>query len=410
MILAVASLVGVSAAENAVAASLAGRLDASLRVAGPRTGALVQDLTSGTRIYARRASVRRLPASVEKLWTTSTALRRYGAAHTFRTAVLAMARPSAGGTVAGNLYLRGAGDPNFGAVDTGALALALRRAGVRRVTGHVVGDESRFDPFRGVPTSFLRPSPDVEPLSALVYARDKYRGRYVTSPPRYAAGALTLALGRAGVKVRNKHAGAGRTPPGARRLAVIGSPRVGTLIAETNRPSDNFFAETLLKDLGADFGEKGSTAAGAAVVRAEARALGLHPAVTDGSGLSRRDATSPAQIVGLLQAMRRSATFRASLAHFGRPGDTLEDRLKGTYAARHCAAKTGSLHDVSSLAGYCTAPSGHLLAFGIFMSGIHSVDHARALQDAMITTLLSSALPGSKATPPSAGGGAQPRR
>ncbi len=397
---------------RAGAASLTARLDRSLRAAGPHTGAMIADLTAGGRtIYARRAGVRRLPASTEKLWTTATALRRFGPGYTFRTAVYAARAPSAAGVVRGDLYLRGGGDPNLSVKDIAVLASALRRAGVRRVTGRVVGDESRFDSLRGVPSSAVGPSPDVEPLSALVYDRDVSGYRYVSSPPRYAASALSLALGRIGVAVTNRrHPGAGRTPAGALRLAVTGSPPLRTLVALTNRPSDNLYAETLLKDLGASFGARGSTAAGAAVVRAEAARLGLHPRVLDGSGLSRRDATSPAQLVGLLTALRANGDLRASLAHFGRRGDTLEDRLRGTDATRRCAAKTGSLHDVSALAGYCTSRAGHLLAFAILMNRISSVTYARTLQDRMVLTLLSAPAPRAPAPGPPPGGGAPPRR
>ncbi len=58
------------------------------------------------------------------------------------------------------------------------------------------------------------------------------------------------------------------TPSAARLLATVRSPTIATLIALTNTPSDNFFAEMLLKDIGARAGAGGTTAAGAAVVRA----------------------------------------------------------------------------------------------------------------------------------------------
>ena len=53
---------------------------------------------------------------------------------------------------------------------------------------------------------------------------------------------------------------------------------MATLIKLTNTPSDNFFAETLIKDIGAKFGGAGTTAAGAAAVRS---------LVASGSGFTR---------------------------------------------------------------------------------------------------------------------------
>ena len=69
-----------------------------------------------------------MPASVEKLYTSATALRRLGAAGAARTTtVLAETAPDAAGVVDGDLYLRGGGDPNFDAIDLGSLAAAGRR-------------------------------------------------------------------------------------------------------------------------------------------------------------------------------------------------------------------------------------------------------------------------------------------
>ncbi len=61
---------------------------------------------------------------------------------------------------------------------------------------------------------------------------------------------------------------AGATPAGAVLLGEWASPRMSVLVRHTNRPSDNYMAETLLKALGADFGGGGTTAAGTAVARA----------------------------------------------------------------------------------------------------------------------------------------------
>ena len=81
---------------------------------------------------------------------------------------------------------------------------------------------------------------------------------------------------------------AGRTPADATLLASVQSPPLSTLIALTNTPSDNYLAETLLKDIGARLGGAGTTAAGAAVVGAELLSqFGIAPRLDDGSGLSR---------------------------------------------------------------------------------------------------------------------------
>ena len=78
----------------------------------------------------------------------------------------------------------------------------------------------------------------------------------------------------------------------------------------------------LLKDLGAQFGSGGTSAAGAAVVSAEIAAqFGLTPRLDDGSGLSRDDATAPRQVVSLLGQMATNTTFTRLAGHRRRDRD-----------------------------------------------------------------------------------------
>jgi D-alanyl-D-alanine carboxypeptidase/D-alanyl-D-alanine-endopeptidase (penicillin-binding protein 4) len=156
----------------------------------------------------------------------------------------------------------------------------------------------------------------------------------------------------------------------------------------TNRPSDNFNAETLLKALGQQFGAGGTTRAGAAVVRRTMTGFGLRPRVADGSGLSRANRTSPRQVVRLLQHMaedQAGPAFDTSLAVAGRNG-TLEHRMRGSVARDRCHAKTGTLNSVSALAGYCQTTAGSRVAFAFLMNGVN-LWGARRLQDRMTSAL-----------------------
>src|SRR4051794_41581801 len=92
--------------------------------AGPFAGAYVSDLDTGAALYARRESVARPPASVEKLYTTSTALLRFGPDARLHTSVLATGGLDAQGVWRGNLYLRGARDPTLRQAPILALAPA----------------------------------------------------------------------------------------------------------------------------------------------------------------------------------------------------------------------------------------------------------------------------------------------
>jgi serine-type D-Ala-D-Ala carboxypeptidase/endopeptidase (penicillin-binding protein 4) len=364
------------------AVSLRARLSREMLRAGAFAGAYVEDLDTATALYARRPDIARPPASVEKLYTTSTALLRFGANARLRTSVLATGALDAQGIWRGDLYLRGGGDPTLGQAQIETLATALStRFGIVRIDGSVLGDESVFDTLRGsARTGFAFDRAVGGVLSAVAVARGFSRDG---APAKEAARRLAKALRADGVPVAGR-SGAGTAPAEARELTAVESPPMADLVRLTNVPSDNFDAEMLLKGLGARFGEAGTTPAGAAVVRDQAAAFGLHPLVVDGSGLSRADRTTPRDVVGLIERMDGQAVgpvFEASLPVAGRTG-TLRRRLRGTIAQDRCHAKTGTLRAVSALAGYCDTTGGHRVVFAILMETAR-ITRAHGIQDRM---------------------------
>ncbi len=395
------------------AGSLAGLQDdltSQLALAGSGSGAYVYDLTAKQALFSERATTLHPPASVEKLYTAVTALERMGPTARLSTAVFGVGHLAAGGVWAGNLYLRGGGDPTFGTSSfirahyggEGASVSSLveqltRLDGIHRVTGSIEGDESYFDSLRGEPSSGYAPDPFLEgTLSGLAFNRGAVgRERGTHAPAAYAAHELLSALKSHGVSVHGA-SGAAPTPPGATQLARVQSPALAQLLGLMLPPSDNFFAETLVKDLGASFGGAGTTAAGASIVsRTISSLLGIHPHVVDGSGLSTADRTSPYEIVDLLVGLAPTvlgpapssvgAILRGDLAVAGETG-TLAERMRNTGAQGRCQAKTGTLTGASNLAGYCQAADGHLLAFAIFNDGI-STEAAHVYQDHMTITI-----------------------
>jgi D-alanyl-D-alanine carboxypeptidase/D-alanyl-D-alanine-endopeptidase (penicillin-binding protein 4) len=171
-------------------------------------------------------------------------------------------------------------------------------------------------------------------------------------------------------------------------LSELESPPVSAIVRLMNQPSDNYFAEMLIKGLGAQFGTAGSTTAGATVIKEAIRPFGITPTVIDGSGLSRGDRTSPRQIVGLLKNMDESeagVAFDESLPVVGRNG-TMYNRMRGTPAQDRCHAKTGTLHDVSTLAGFCNTTGGERIAFAFLMNRVNP-SAAHTLQDRMTVAL-----------------------
>ena len=389
-LLLVAALLPAAALAGGPAATRAA-LASQMRQAGGGSGAFAMDLDSGRTIYAKRADAARIPASVEKLYTTSTALTLYGVEGHLTTRVLGDVGVDPAGVLIGNLYLRGGGDPNFS--ERAAAVLADRLvldSGLREITGRVIGDESAFDTLRGPPSEGFRTSNWVGPLSALSFNRGRTGATspyWQKRPPLYAARAFQRALKRRDVVIGGA-ARTGRTQAAALPLAEQRSATMAELARLTNRPSDNFNAETLIKALGEEFGESGTTRAGAAVVRRTMTGFGLRPRVADGSGLSRANRTSPRQVVRLLQHMAEDPAgpaFQTSLAVAGRSG-TLGYRMRRSVARDRCQAKTGTLNGVSALAGYCQTTAGTRVAFAYLMNRV-SIYGAHRLQDRMTSAL-----------------------
>jgi D-alanyl-D-alanine carboxypeptidase/D-alanyl-D-alanine-endopeptidase (penicillin-binding protein 4) len=383
-------------------------LSRQLALAGPHDGAYVYDITAKQALFSERAASMRPPASVEKLYTATAALTRLGPAARLATTVLGVGQLAPGGVWQGSLYLRGGGDPTFGSASfihghyggegstvSALVAQLVRVDGIHHITGSIEGDESYLDPRRGEPSSGYAADPFLEgTLSGLAFDRGatgSQRGAH--APAAYSAHRLWAALRADGVSIRGA-SGAASTPAGAVALAQVQSPTIAQLLGLMLPPSDNFFAETLVKDLGAAFAGAGSTPAGAGVVtRTITGLLGIHPRVVDGSGLSPADRTSPSQVADLLVQVADTPTgavLREHLAVAGRSG-TLRLRMRHTAAAGRCEGKTGTLTGVSNLVGYCQTLDGHELAFAIFTDAI-SVEAAHIFQDHIAITLASASL------------------
>ena len=104
----------------------------------------VQRLGDDAPLVRFNADVPRNPASTLKLVTTFAALEGLGPAYTWHTDVH-LATPLQDGVVAGDVWLRGHGDPFLVAEEYWKLTDALRRRGLRRIEGDLVFDTSFFD-------------------------------------------------------------------------------------------------------------------------------------------------------------------------------------------------------------------------------------------------------------------------
>ena len=382
-----AALVAPGAAD-AASAGLAKRVKAAVKPLGRGAAVQVTDLSSRRTVVALRARRRQSLGSTAKLLTAAAALRRLGPNTALGTSALTTAPVDGAGVLAGDLILRGGGDPTLG--DSQFAALAAGLAGVREITGSVVGDESLFDTLRTGPSG--NGAFDAElggPLSALAYERGAQApgGPPQADPARAAAARFDDVLEGRGVVIRGVPR-AGATPPGALPVAAAGSPPVRTLVKDMLTVSDDWIAEMLTKGLAAKSAPPpATTAAGAEIVRAEAARLGAPVALVDGSGLDARDRGTAVGLVSVLRRLRASASFTAALARPGQPG-TLRDRLASGRTRRACRGKTGTLPSggVSALAGYCAGRNRHTYAFAVLVRG-RDPTKARRAQDRVARAL-----------------------
>lgn len=117
------------------------------RLSGSQVGVVVVDVESGTTLYGRGQNMRLLPASNQKILTSTVALDVLGPDHRFTT-VVAMDGEVRNGTLDGNLYLKGGGDPTLLAEDYAAFGRDVSAAGIQHVAGQIVADDTWFDDQR----------------------------------------------------------------------------------------------------------------------------------------------------------------------------------------------------------------------------------------------------------------------
>jgi D-alanyl-D-alanine carboxypeptidase/D-alanyl-D-alanine-endopeptidase (penicillin-binding protein 4) len=380
--------------------------DGSLGGARDNTCLAVRD-PSGRTVYDHHSDLSVIPASTLKLVTAATVLTRMGSDARYTTEVRAAAPPTDGGV--NDLWLVGSGDPLLATADYAAVAgwmetprtatsieaLADRvsEAGVRRI-GRVIGDESRYDTQRYIPSwePTYASSPEVGPQSALTvndgYVQWRPGKVPASSPATHGATILANLLRSRGVSVGG--VGEGRAPDGAVAVASVDSPPMAEVVGVILTHSGNLTSELLVKELGARFGGAGTTAAGVEVMRSTLPSLGVAAEgvqAVDGSGLDRSDRLTCHVLQTVLGRAGDSSPLARGLSVAGESG-TLIRRFNGTPAVGKVRAKTGSLHEVVGLSGWATGLDGRSLLFSLVANELPSEAAGTALQDKIASALV----------------------
>ena len=423
------------------------------------------------------------PASVMKAYTIAAALDRLTPDFRFKTSVYSKTQPDSTGAIRGDLTIYGRGDPSIAArfnngdynkvIDD--LAKRIATAGVKRVEGDLVGDESYFT---GAPLGFGWEWADVQwyggaeisalavndnsldlvikpganagspcvittgPLTPLVKftnrmtttARGTKRavGVYrplgenvievtgtlpvgdpawtgsisVSNPALLFVYMLRASLAQRGVTITGRsrtvdafeRAGVPLDTASLTEITSLLSPPLAEIAAQTMKPSQNLYAELILRTLGnasrTDI-KLTSEEAGVGAVKAFLGQAGIETrllVLTDGSGLSRRDlvtADSTLKLFAYMDRHRFAKAFREALPVAGVDG-TLKSRMNGTAAANNVRAKTGTLPTISALSGYVTSAGGERLVFSILINNYTEESTARRSYIDDIAVLLAS--------------------
>jgi D-alanyl-D-alanine carboxypeptidase len=334
--------------------------------------------------YRRGAGVQRAPASNEKLLLTMALFDQLGTSRTFHVSAMALGIDTTG-RIAGDLYLRGQGDPEVSEARISRLARLLREAGVRRIDGRVIGVTGPFhhDWFAPGWKSYF--PADYIPLPTALTFRGNVSptGVHIEDPERRAAAFLTSELRARGVRVGVKPA-AGPAIGGLTDIATLTSQPLRTLVQHMDRRSLNFSAEVLGKALAVDGGASGTIANAAAAICGYEAAHGVSGTCHDASGLSYTNRQTAAGMVRLLwvaDAQPWGGALRMSLPDGGQ--GTLKHRLANV----RIRAKTGTLDNVSALTGWVWSDAaGTWIEFSLLTSGMNEYK-AKTLEDKVVHVL-----------------------
>jgi D-alanyl-D-alanine carboxypeptidase/D-alanyl-D-alanine-endopeptidase (penicillin-binding protein 4) len=367
---------------------------------------VLNPLTNDT-IFAINHQQSLIPASNTKLFTTGVALALMGANYPVATKIYSEKIQDKAGKISGNLYIKGFGNSLFTENDLDNMVQTLVNAGVAKVDGDVIADDSyfdknysRFDWIEDEKTNVHLP-----PVSALVINRNqitktiKKRRKMVNvrskiaDPPSYIAQQLYSKLVNSGIQVTGT-SGKGVTPVVAYELATASVP-LKNILSIVNKQSDNFLAECLFKTVGAvASGEEGSAFNAAQninkfVVENDIESQGTK--IVDGSGLSRYNQITVGSIVSLLENIYLNLSwyepFLNTLSIAGVDG-TLGGRMGSSSAEFNFRGKTGTLNGASSVSGYLKTKNGDdLIISMIFEFSKGGINHYRKIQDQIIEIL-----------------------
>ena len=439
-------------------------------------GILVKSLDNGEILYHHNAEKLLMPASNEKIPTSSVALMKFGPDFRYQTRLFTNGIVE-NGALTGDLIIVGSGDPSIGQrfcedVDSCVIfkdwITTLADLNIKEIHGNIIGIDDIFDdehigygwtfddlsydysaeisglmlnensaavtlsidstsndfqfsvsPDYGYVTYrtnitiiddddaetsinvFRETKSNLVTFSGTMRVGDKITEEIaIHNPTLYFLSGFAHELMANGIKIKGQLIDSDDLElsinlDNLRLLHIHTSPPFSEIVKILMKESQNLYAESFVKLLGYHFGESGRFVEGEAVIKETLLRFGLDDnsyQYKDGSGLSRYNYISPAQVVKILRGMhlhRYGKIFRESLPVAGIDG-TLGYRMRGTSAEGKIYAKTGTISNVRCLSGYATTKNNENLVFSIMVNNfICSVQVVMDLQDQICIALTS---------------------
>ncbi len=232
-------------------------------------------------------------------------------------------------------------------------------------------------------------------VSGSIYKRTEQVDKWVTvpNPITYFGVALRQAFRDEGVYIRGRVLKVDRLSGTWKRAAVHRTDLL-TSLEVINKRSQNFYAESITKLLGAELCGDGTWAGGLRAIQEFLDEVGLprdQYQMADGSGMSRNNQFTPSQITTLLRFMyfhQWGQEFVRTLPFSGETDLSWEKRLAKAPYKGNVLAKTGTLSGVSTLSGYAKGRSGKLYAFSILCNRSKANWRAKDAQDRILRALI----------------------
>lgn len=419
-------------------------------------GLCIKSVKDNSTIAEYNSKVSLVPASAMKIITTSAALSVLGSNFRFETIIEYSGYIDKDGTLQGNLYITGGGDPTIGSARFGSetsadafldsIYSAVKKNNIKKINGKVIADASIFDDMlpsgwewddmgnyygagasglcmfenaykvylipgskEGDPVEIIKTVPEVNGIRFINTMTSSAKGSdddiYIYGAPfsylRFIDG--PAPLGQSSVEVK------GSMPEPDmfcakylwdylfdKKVQIIGSwtstremswedkqdtlkrtkiytyysPELSRILYYTNLNSVNIFAEAIMKMAGHKKYGEGSTQAGIKTIASYWKNKGVDMkgcVISDGCGLSRRNEISSALFCDMLIKYTKDANFDvfySTLPIAGRTG-TLRNMFKNTSAENNLRAKSGTMGDIKSYAGYVNNKKGDRIAFAV---------------------------------------------